>query len=62
MINTYGGLTELVQLFAYRGCSHWRKGAASHIIDSLAVSLAYPNGEEGGILLVQIFTTCLRGA
>jgi hypothetical protein len=32
------------------------------IIDGLAISLAYPSGEKGGLLLVHMKTTCLRGA
>jgi hypothetical protein len=39
-------------------------GDARHIIDidiGLAISLAYPSGEEGGILLLQMISTCLRG-
>jgi len=29
--------------------------------NGLAISLAYPSGEEGGILIVQMISTCLRG-
>jgi hypothetical protein len=28
----------------------------------LAISLTYPSGEEGGILLVQMISTCLHSA
>jgi hypothetical protein len=31
-------------------------------IQYIAISLAYPSGVEGGILLLQIISTCLRGA
>jgi hypothetical protein len=36
------------------GSSHRRKGTARHMIDTygLAISLAYPSGEERGTLLV----------
>ncbi len=58
----YIGPAELFQLSANSGSSHRRKGAASHIIDMtwLYISLAYRSGEERGVLLVQIKTTCLR--
>jgi hypothetical protein len=42
--------TELAQHSAYSGNSHRRSGAASHIFDGLAISLAYPSGEEGRLL------------
>ncbi len=51
----YRGPTELVQHFTYRGSSHWRKGAASHIYwYGLGILLVYPRKEERVILLVQI--------
>jgi hypothetical protein len=49
----------LIKHFPYRRSSHRRKGAARHLID---ISLAYPSGEDGGILMVQMISTCLRGA
>ncbi len=57
------GPTELVQHSAYRRNSHRRKGAAIHIIDMVWLyRLSTPVGRRGGILLVQMKTTCLRGA
>jgi hypothetical protein len=53
--------TELTQHSAYRGNSHWRSGADSHIIDGLAILLAYPSGEEGGLLIIQMISISLRG-
>jgi hypothetical protein len=52
---------ELVQHFAYGGSSHRCKGAARYSIVWLYRS-PYPSGKEGGILLVPMKTTCLRGA
>ncbi len=42
-------------IIVYRGSSHRRKSAAWHKFDNgLAISLAYPSGEEEVILLVHI--------
>ncbi len=46
--------------FVYRGSSHRRKSAVCPKFDLvLAVSLAYPSGEEGGNFLVQMISTDL---
>jgi hypothetical protein len=40
----------VVQHSLYIGKSHRRKGTVSHVIDKgLAISLAYPSGEEWGL-------------
>jgi hypothetical protein len=51
-----GGPTELVENVAYRWSSHRRKGTILLDTYGLAISLAYPSGEEGGILLVQMIS------
>ncbi len=59
------GTTELVQHFSllYRGSSHRRKSPAWHKFDMVWIWRSqYPSGEEGGILLVQMITTCLHSA
>jgi hypothetical protein len=63
MIDICRRTTELVQHVTYGGSSHRRKGAARHIIAQ--VMLYCPpvsNGEEVGVLLVQIIFICLHGA
>jgi hypothetical protein len=53
---------ELVQHFAYRGSLNRRKGAARHVIAMVWLCRSpIPEG-EGGILLVPMVSTCLRGA
>jgi hypothetical protein len=48
-------------IFVYMGSSHRRKSAACPKFDMvLAISLAYPSGEEGVNFLVQMISTCLR--
>ncbi len=43
------GPTEIVQHSAYRGSSHLRKGATSHIINRVWLYRSpYPRGEKGG--------------
>ncbi len=59
----YRGPTELVQQSSYRWGSQRGKGAASHIIFMVWLyrsPILY--WEKGGILLVHLKTTCLRGA
>ncbi len=53
---------EFVQHFAYRGNSHWRKGAARNIIDMVWLNSSLIWWGGGGYLLVQIFSSCLRSA
>ncbi len=54
---------ELVQHFAYWGSSHRHYVASSHVFNSgLAILLAYRSGEEVGLLLAKIVSTCLRGS
>ncbi len=55
---------ELVQHFAYRGSSHWRKGAARHKIGKVWVYRSpIPVGRRWIFyLLIQMVSTCTRGA
>jgi hypothetical protein len=54
--DVYRGTTELVQHFRLWG---YLTSAREHC---LAISLAHPRREGGGILLVKMISTCLRGA
>ena len=58
----FGGQTELVQHFAYRGNLQRRKGAASHIIDMVWLyHLLIPEGRRGVFYLYKIISTFFRG-
>ncbi len=58
------GPTELVQHFwlQYRGVHFGARTLFDINWYGLAISLSYPSGEEGGILQVQLISTCRRGA
>jgi hypothetical protein len=58
MIDIEGSLVMQFSSYADRGSSHRRKIAAF----GLAISLACPGVEEGGVLLVQMISTWLHGA
>ncbi len=59
----YGGPTELVQHFVYRGSSYGARACFRHIIALVWLYRSpIPLGRRGVILLVQWLSTCLRGA
>jgi hypothetical protein len=53
------GPIELVYSIQY--CI-WGLHIGANNLYGLAISLAYPNEEEGGLLIVRMIYTCLRGA
>jgi hypothetical protein len=52
--------SELVQHFAYRGHSHWRKGAARHVIDMVWLYRSpIPVGRRRVFLTILLISPCL---